>query len=281
MKIIPVILFSFLSFSLWSQQLKKIAKLPEELAEISGLVFYNDSLLIGHNDSGNSPLIYFITLQGHIIHKVKISGAQNTDWEDITTDPQGFIYIGDFGNNNNNRTSFTVYKIDGAHLLEKDSVSAAQIHFSLSEQREFPAPASEKYYDMEALTFYNDSLHIITKCNSRPFDGITYHYILPAAPGNYVLSHTDILKPGTKSYYFDAITGCTSFKNTFYLLTYNKVLKYEYLHGSLTFVSKKKVKRYSQKEAITTKDGEVFFIADEKHKLLGGRNLYQFRYGKK
>ena len=125
---------SFLSFS----QKKLVAELPHKLKEISGLAFLNDSVLIAHNDSGNEAEIYFLDLLGNKIHTVVIENAQNNDWEDITVDQKGHIYIADIGNNNNMRKDLCVYKINSKNILEKETVKAEKIAFNYPEQIAYP-----------------------------------------------------------------------------------------------------------------------------------------------
>jgi sugar lactone lactonase YvrE len=43
----------------------------------------------------------------------------NIDWEDITKDKDGNLYVGDFGNNDNERKDLCIYKIDKKSLTTK------------------------------------------------------------------------------------------------------------------------------------------------------------------
>ena len=56
------------------------------------------------------PAIYYISYTGEIIKKRNIINSKNKDWEDITKDNK-FLYIGDFGNNLNNRKDLKIYKV--------------------------------------------------------------------------------------------------------------------------------------------------------------------------
>ncbi|MEY3074973.1 MAG: hypothetical protein RJB25_611, partial [Bacteroidota bacterium] len=49
-------------------------------------------------------------------------------------------------------------------ILNLDSVSATIYPFSYPDQKEFPPPNSNLYYDAESISFFNDSLWIFTKC---------------------------------------------------------------------------------------------------------------------
>src|SRR5262245_60161114 len=52
-----------------------------------------------HNDSGNPPVLFALRPNGQIIQRFRIA-ALNIDWEDITADDDGHLYLGDIGNNN-------------------------------------------------------------------------------------------------------------------------------------------------------------------------------------
>ena len=57
-------------------------------------------------DSGNESKLFNIDDKGGVIGEVNV-GITNNDWEDLTCDAEGNLYIGDFGNNNNDM--FLVY----------------------------------------------------------------------------------------------------------------------------------------------------------------------------
>jgi len=52
-----------------------------------------------HGDSGTSPQIFAFRDTGELVATVQISGAPNSDWEDIAIDDEDNLYIGDIGNN--------------------------------------------------------------------------------------------------------------------------------------------------------------------------------------
>jgi hypothetical protein len=64
-----------------------------------------------HNDSGNAPLLFAIRADGRIVGQFRIA-APNIDWEDITIDDQGHLYLGDIGNNKGVLPLRTIYRID-------------------------------------------------------------------------------------------------------------------------------------------------------------------------
>lgn len=267
-------LFILITTFSFGQKNKKGIKLPPIIDESSGLAFYNDTLLITHNDSGDKPLLYFFTLRGKLVHTLFIENTLNEDWEDITSDNQGNIYIGDIGNNNNKRKDLNIYKISGAGLLQKQSVKAEVITYSYDNQLSFPPAQSEQNFDAEGLAYYNDSLWIFTKCRTIPFEGNTYIYKVPTKPGNYELKKSGYLFIGKDGFMKDAITAATICKNVLYLNTYNRFLMYEIQGSKITFMKQYSTLPYSQKEALITKDNKTVYLTDEVAKFLGGGYLY-------
>lgn len=261
-----------------SQTLEKVAKLPESLEEVSGLTFLNDTVLVAHNDSGNEPVLYFMTLKGKVFHKVTVTGAKNNDWEDITSDGKGHLYIADIGNNENKRKKLHIYKVSTWNILKKEEVKAEEIEITYAEQKEnYPPDEQNLHFDAEAMSYYKDSLHIFTKCRTKPFDGRSFHYVVPVKPGKYVLEKSDELFLGKGGFYLDAVTGSAIHGDQCYILTYNRMIIYKLRNGKLEYQKKIPLKPYSQKEAITTRDNKTIYIADEKQKLLGGGNLYKIK----
>ena len=77
------------------------------VTEASGIVasHLNYNVLWTHNDSGNPAQIFPMTPAGTNLGTYSITGASNTDWEDIAIGPgpvsgTQYIYIGDIGDNN-------------------------------------------------------------------------------------------------------------------------------------------------------------------------------------
>lgn len=160
-----------------------ITKLPPRVNETSGLVFFGGSLWT-INDSGNPPELFSIdTANGNILRVVRISNADNKDWESLTQDDSS-LYIGDFGNNYGNRTDLRILKISKADMLDPsaDSVRAGCISFFYPDQLRFSVGLNKSNFDCEAFIFYKDSLHLFSKNWS---DLNTKHYVLPAIPGRY------------------------------------------------------------------------------------------------
>ena len=269
-------LFLFATTASIGQKINKIGKLPKSIEESSGLILYNDTLFITHNDSGDKPILYFINLKGDLIHQITISNAINNDWEEITKDEQGNIYIGDFGNNLNKRKNLTIYKIAPENLLKTTHVVAKIITFSYPDQTAFPPEEATLNFDAEAMFFHNDSLWVFTKCRAVPFHGNTFIYTIPNQPGNYTATAKGKLFIGDKGFAKDAITGVAFGHSILYLLTYNRIVVYELNNNTFQFKKTIATTPYSQKEAIAiSRDQSTLFLTDEVQKIIGGGNLYK------
>jgi hypothetical protein len=271
-----VVLTGLLPLLSVAQKAEKITDLPDALQEISGMTFLNDTVLVAHNDSGNEPILFFLNLKGRIIHQLWVRNAKNRDWEDITSDGKGHLYIADIGNNNNAKKKLQIYRISTWNILQKTEVNAEEIEFNYPEQV-FPTPESDLHYDAEALAYYKDSLYVFTKCRAEPFDGITYMYSLPVKPGKYVAKRRAVFSLGTGGFLKDAITAAEICGDKCYLLTYNRLIIYQFKNGQLSYLKKIYLKPYTQKEALTTRDNKILYISDEKQKILGGGDLYKLK----
>ncbi|MDH4471396.1 MAG: hypothetical protein QE487_02250 [Fluviicola sp.] len=250
-------------------------QLPKELKEVSGWVFVNDTTLIAHNDGGNESILYVLNLNGSIRHQTKLSGITNIDFEDIATDGKTYLYLGDFGNNNNDRTDLVIYKLNIQEVLTKESVTTKAIKFSYTEQKTFPAAEKERYYDAEAMAFYNDSIWIYTKCRAVPFDGKCMIYGLPTTPGTYKVKRKTYLKIGKRNWLFDSVTAADIYKKELHLLTYSKILIYTLGDdGKGTFKTQISINPVTQKEALAVKKNGKIYVTDERQKIIGGGTIF-------
>jgi len=118
-------------------KLTLITDLPNSLEENSGIQNYPSNSLWVIEDNGNKDEIYQVNLQGKITKTFKVKNAKNNDWEDLAKDKEGNLYIGDFGNNTNDRKSMTIYKLPNPEKEKGDKVEAEKIEFTYPEQKKF------------------------------------------------------------------------------------------------------------------------------------------------
>ncbi|MEE2788942.1 MAG: hypothetical protein VX589_16520 [Myxococcota bacterium] len=155
-------------------------RLPVAVDESSGLVasLTNPGILWTHNDSGAQPVIYAITLDGRLKGVFTVEGVGAEDWEAVTTDLNGHLYVGDFGNNRNERRNLVVYRVAEPRVSAANtavvhgSVDAHQaIPFHFPEQTAFPQP-NRINFDAEALFWAphpetgEGTLYVLTKHRS-------------------------------------------------------------------------------------------------------------------
>ncbi|MDA3911218.1 MAG: T9SS type A sorting domain-containing protein [Bacteroidales bacterium] len=199
-----------------------LCDLEDEISETSGLLWVNDSLWT-HNDSGNEAKLYCIdTMSGNIIGEKQIVNATNKDWEAICSDTD-FIYIGDFGNNNGNRTDLKIYKLDKSQFSQSNQLIADSINFHYPNQSSFDWESHAHNFDCEAMIATGDSLYLFSKNweNEK-----TYLYSLPKASGSYAANLKDSLDVES------LITDAAYHPETgeIILLAYSSNLSASYLH---------------------------------------------------
>ena len=92
--------------------------LNKSIDESSGLVAsrVNPGIYWTHNDSGDGPFIYAFDQTGRSRGIVRVAGANNRDWEDISVGPgpqtgTSYLYIGDIGDNDFIRREVVLYRI--------------------------------------------------------------------------------------------------------------------------------------------------------------------------
>jgi hypothetical protein len=270
-----LVLLALVFLLLAAGSVERKGSLPKKLREISGWVFVNDTTLIAHNDSGNEPILYVLELDGTIRHEAVLEGTENVDFEDITTDNKGNIYLGDFGNNLNTRKNLVVWKIRTADILNKETVTGKAIHFSYADQNAFPPDNTEMYYDCEAMAYYKDSLYLFTKCRTEPYDGKCLIYELPVKPGTYKAKRKTYLKTGKRGWLKDSVTAADIYKNELYLQTYTKMLIYTLgADRKGTFKTQISMLPISQKEALAVRKNGKIYVTDERQKLIGGGTIF-------
>nr|WP_288834057.1 hypothetical protein [uncultured Flavobacterium sp.] len=275
--IFPIVLLSSL-FSFCQRESSVISELytlPKQLKEVSGIVFTESSKLLWTlEDSGNANEIYAVDNQGEIQKTLTIAQTQNIDWEDITKDGQGNLYIGDFGNNGNTRKDLAIYKIAKDSLQNESVIPSYKISFAYPEQTEFPPKKTKLFYDVEAFVEYQNNFYLFTKNRSKGFDGTTLLYKVPNKAGFHQAELLGEFK-AEGDYQNAAITSATISPDgkKVVLLSHSKIWIFQNFTSDNFFsasVNKVDLHHFSQKEAICFKDNTTLLIADEKTKKIGG-----------
>ncbi len=255
----------------------ELCDLPSEVMETSGLENGPEGCFWTHNDSGNPAELYCVDTAGVIQRTVTVIGDANTDWEELAKDTDGNLYIGNFGNNSLNRTDLRIVKIPSIDTCTGTTFVIDTINFSYPDQFDFPPIGDYGNFDMEALVWLNDSLHLFSKDRSSPSTGYCKHYKLPAVGGNYQAQLVDSLHTGGSSFVFSVTAADLSENNSkLVLLNSDRLWLCENFTGSSFFdgdVSELILGTFSQKEGICFRNG-FMYVSDEASFGLGGK-LYR------
>ena len=104
---------------------KVISKITDKrLLEASGLEYStkNPGHLWTHNDSQGQPSLYLMDTLGEVKLTVYLKGAENYDWEDITSDGE-HLYIAEIGDNRAERESIKIFMLEEPKLRTEDSIA--------------------------------------------------------------------------------------------------------------------------------------------------------------
>lgn len=153
--------------------------LPAALHEVSGLVVAGPDSLWWHNDSGNRPVLYCTDRQGRLKDSLVLP-VPNIDWEDLTADDSGHLYVGDFGNNANARTDLVIWRLSANGARQPQALP-----FFWPDQQAFPPSPSWRNFDCEGFFWHADSLWLFSKDKVGRTRGHyrTKLYVLPARVG--------------------------------------------------------------------------------------------------
>lgn len=107
---------------------KQIATLQDEaISESSGVAASqkNAGAFWTLNDSGGGAFLYAFDRAGKRLGTWKIPNARNVDWEDLAifVDPkngESYIYVGDIGNNERNRSEAIIYRVVEPKIADAD-----------------------------------------------------------------------------------------------------------------------------------------------------------------
>lgn len=263
-----VILFSF--SNAYSQVVNPVVKatLPAVLNESSGVEVINRNNIWSHNDGSGNAELYNFDSTGTLLRTLVILNAANVDWEDLARDTLGNFFIGDFGNNNNDRQDLKIYIIPDPSIIIGDSVLPQVINYTYPDQVAFPPADSLKNFDCEAMIAMNDSLYLFSKDQSNPYSGYTKLYSLPATAGTYVANLLDSFYtgPGPAIAYSVTSADISPDQSRLVLLGYNRIWMFSNFTGTNFFsgtIQQFTISSLTQKEGICFITNSEVYITDE------------------
>lgn len=251
-----------------SLSLTALGSLPAVLSESSGLETSVGGGFWLHNDSGNEPELYRIGPDGNLTRTLRIAGAGNVDWEDLARSNNGYLYIGDFGNNANNRSNLVIYRIPDPDGWPSDTIPAEAIHFSYPDQYAFPPPPARQNFDMEAMVHLGGKLYLFSKNRTEPFSGYSSVYRLPDVPGTYVAERVDSFYtgPGPALAYWITGADVSPDGSSLVLTAHDKIWLFQCRNGRSFLdapVQQLSLGTFFQREAVVFSDPETLVFTSE------------------
>ncbi len=259
----PLFILSLLFFSCNTGNLEVLADIDRSLEEVSAVaIIENSNLYWVIEDAGNDNNLFALNSKGNIEKTITITNAKNKDWEDLATDSEGNIYIGDFGNNNHKRKEFVIYKVLNTNLSQ-EKTEAEIITFKL--------PKNGKSQDFESFFLWNNYFYVFSK-NEKYTDV----FKIENKTGDHVAELIATHKFKGKN---NKITSADISKDgkTIILLNHDKVWKLSNFKAEDFFggeIEALDFKHDSQKEGVYFLNNKTIIITDETNKHDG--NIYKF-----
>jgi hypothetical protein len=148
------------------QVITEAVSLDEGLRETSGIAESrrHPGVYWSHNDSGRDPDVFAVSGDGRHLGKLRVTGATNTDWEDIASGPcpgggPACLYLADTGNNGKKRKHVSLW------VFTEPEPNAAATPRAVEYRARFPGQPT----DIEALAVLPDGrVFLVSKGNNDP-----------------------------------------------------------------------------------------------------------------
>ncbi|WP_374329509.1 hypothetical protein [Soonwooa sp.] len=283
------ILLSVTTIGLFSCQsptdskLEVLTTLPKFIKEASAAEVTSASpdLVWTIEDQKNDNILFGFTKNGELKKEIRINNVKNNDWEDLTADDAGNIYIGDFGNNDNERQNLAIYKINASDLAKDQADASEIVEFYYPEQTEFPAKKKDRIYDSESFFIFNNKFYLFTKNRSSKFDGTTSLYRVDNKPGQRLPAKKISSFVTCDNFNHCAVTSAAMSpdKKKVAILSSDKVWIFTDFKGDDFFSGKSQMielDHFTQKEGLTFESNDSLLITDEAAKK-GKSFLYRLQ----
>lgn len=273
-----LLLFLLIITSCDSSNLKLVNNLSKTLNEVSGNeISKNSNIIWMINDSGNKARLYAVDFKGNIKKTLEIT-AKNNDWEDVTSDDFGNIYIGDFGNNENKRKNLAILKVAKKDLNNDSKIPVERITFHYENQHKFP-PKKKLHFDCESFFYFKNHFYLFTKSRAKSNHGLTNLYKIPATVGHHEAKFISSFSTCPEIQCWITAADISDDGKQVVLLSPNAILLFSNFSSDYFFdgdFTSYYFNQESQKEGICFKNKNTLFITNEKG---GGSNadLYEFR----
>ncbi|MGI4738481.1 MAG: hypothetical protein ACRYG7_25210 [Janthinobacterium lividum] len=170
--------------------LRRVGKLTAGILESSGLCEAPEAgTYFTFGDDGQQPTVWRVDATGQQVGELTV-GAPNHDWESMSRDLSGNYYLGDCGNNNNDRQNLAILRFRPAAPSQ-----VAKISFKYPDQTEFPPSKPDRNFDCEASLWHSGQVYLFTK--DRAQSSTCKVYTVPDQPGSYTAKLvTKLVIPG-------------------------------------------------------------------------------------
>jgi hypothetical protein len=163
-----------------------------------------------HNDSGNPPFLFAVRRDGSLVREYTV-GVPNLDWEDIATDDQGHLYLGEIGNNEGRLPIRAVYQLDEPDPFAPDAAEEGDrehrraLKVNTASYYRFP-PGGR--FDAEGLVIDGDRGRALVV--AKTFDGREAEvYAVPLKPPAPLFRPASPEKVGTLPGFTEPVTGAS------------------------------------------------------------------------
>ncbi|WP_405378047.1 hypothetical protein [Nonlabens sp. Asnod3-A02] len=137
-----------------------VTDLAQIITETSGLEYYQNQI-ITHNDSGDTPTLYFLDTLGNLLYHKTYKHMTAIDWEDVTKDDE-YLYIADLGNNYGDRKDLTIFKI-ALTDLQNENATVTRLNINYPDQKSFERGEQNHPYDAESIVAVEENLYVFSK----------------------------------------------------------------------------------------------------------------------
>jgi len=158
------------------------------LVEISGVAVSraNEDVLWVHNDSGDAPRLYALSVEGDHLGVFNLLGASAVDWEDMAIGPGpepgvDYLYVADSGNNALGRTDLTVYRVPEPFVDAGQPPVTVDLGLVDALPMQYP-DAPTKVFDAETLFVdpANADVYLVTRDRGDLDGGTSFVFRSPA-----------------------------------------------------------------------------------------------------
>lgn len=175
--------------STWASPIDSGHVSAASLAELSGVAASRSlpGVLWAHNDHGHKPRLWALDGKGATLAEYKMKNQPDVDWEDIAVGPCSTVkvlagahcvYIADTGDNEHNRTSYTILRWPEPNLLPTVATDSVKVADDAVEA--FPFTYPDGAHNVEAMAVLPDTRVILL---SKREDGRSFVYRLTLRAG--------------------------------------------------------------------------------------------------